>query len=157
MEFAPSRIRRGESLAGISAVALLVFVFVLDWYGPPAAGGRPVASLTGWQAYTAWRWVALITAGLALCLVFFQTTRRAPALPAGIGVVVTALASVTTIWLAVHVLLDHPPHQRIGALLGLLAACGVLAGGYLSLRREGIAARDEPAEISLIRLRDLSP
>jgi hypothetical protein len=152
MDFDPSRIRRGEALAGASAVALLVCVFVLQWYGPRADGARPVAPLSGWQAFTVWRWVALITILASFGLVIFQATRRAPSLPAGMSVVVTALALLITPWLAVHVLFDHPPHQRIGAVCGLVSAGGVLVGGFLSLRQEGIAARDEPVAIPTVTL-----
>jgi hypothetical protein len=157
MDFDPSRIRRGEALAGASASALLALVFVLQWYGPRAAGARPVASLNGWQAFTVWRWFALVTILGALCLVFFQATRRAPALPVSTSVVLIALALVTTLWLAIRVVLDHPPQQRIGAVLGLVSAFGILSGSYLSLRQEGIAARDGPKDIPTVRLEDLSP
>jgi hypothetical protein len=157
MDFDPSRIRRGEALAGASATALLALVFVLQWYGPRAGGARSVASLTGWQSFAAWRWLALVTILAAFCLVFLQATRRAPALPVSTSVVVTALALVTTLWLAIRVVLDHPPHQQIGAILGLISALGILLGSYLSLRQEGIAARDEPTEIPTVRLEDLSP
>jgi hypothetical protein len=157
MDFDPSRIRRGEALAGASASALLAFMFVLQWYGPRADGARPVASLTGWQAFTVWRWLALATILAALCLVVFQATRRAPALPVSTSVITIALALVAVLWLAIRVLLDHPPHQRIGAILGLVSALGVLSGSYLSLRREGIAPRDEPAAIQIVTLgRDAS-
>lgn len=152
MDFDPSRIRRGEVIASAGAVALLVLVFVLQWYGPRAGGAGPVASLTGWQAFTVWRWVALLTIVAALCLIVFQATRRAPALPASASVVVTALALVTAVWLGVHMLFDHPPHQRVGALLGLISACGILVGGVLSLRDEGIAPRDAPTEIPTVRI-----
>jgi hypothetical protein len=152
MDFDPSRIRRGEALAGASASALLAFMFVLQWYGPRADGARPVAALTGWQAFTVWRWLALTTILAALCLVVFQATRRAPALPVSTSVVTIALALVAVLWLAIRVLLDHPPHQRIGAILGLVSGLGVLSGSYLSLRQEGIAPRDEAAVIPTVKL-----
>jgi hypothetical protein len=152
MDFDPSRIRRGEALAGGSGLALLAFVFSLQWYGPRASGARPVASLTGWLAFTLWRWLALLTVLGAFCLVVFQATRRAPALPVALSVVTIALALVTTLWLAFRVLLDHPAHQRIGASLGLAGALGILTGSYVSLRQDGIAPRDAPTEIPTVRL-----
>ena len=152
MDFDPSRIRRGEALAGASAGVLLVLMFVLPWYGPRAAGARPIASMTGWEALTGWRWLALLTVVVALCLMFFQGTRRAPALPVALSVVVTTLALVTVLWLGLRVLFDHPPHQRIGAVLGLLSAIALLCGGYLSMRDEGISEQDAPAEIPTVKL-----
>jgi hypothetical protein len=156
MGFDPSRIRRGEALAGVSAAALLAFMFVLHWYGPRADRARPVSSQTGWQAFSVWRWLALLTILGALCLVVFQATRRAPALPVSTSVVTIALALVAVLWLAIRVLLDHPPHQMIGAILGLAGALGILAGSSLSLRQEGIAPRDGPGEIPTVRLGDVA-
>ena len=46
----------------------------------------------------------------------------------------------------------HPPHQRIGAVLGLLSAIALLCGGYLSMRDEGISEQDAPAEIPTVKL-----
>jgi hypothetical protein len=152
MDFDPSRIRRGEALAGAGAVALLVLMFVLQWYGPRAGGAGPVASLTGWQAFAVWRWLALATVAVAFCLVFFQASRRAPALPVSTSMVLTPLALLTAVWLAVNVLFDHPPNTRLGSMLGLISACVVLLGAYLSLREEGIAPRDGPTEIPTVRL-----
>ncbi|HEY6398724.1 MAG TPA: hypothetical protein VIX82_14850, partial [Solirubrobacteraceae bacterium] len=131
---------------------LLAFMFVLHWYGPRADGARPVASLIGWQAFTVWRWLALLTILAGLCLLVFQATRHGPALPVSTSVVTVALALVSALWLAFRVLLDHPPRQQVGAILGLLAAFGILCGSFLSLRQEGIAPRDGPADVPTIRL-----
>jgi hypothetical protein len=152
MDFDSSRVRRGEALASASAVALLVLMFVLHWYGPRADGARPVASTTGWDAFTLWRWLALGTILTALALVFFQAARRAPALPAALSVIVTALGLLTALWLGIRVLFDHPPGQQIGAMLALLCAIGMFAGGYLSLREEGIPERDQPGAIPTVKL-----
>jgi hypothetical protein len=40
---------------------------------------------------------------------------------------------------------------RAGAYLGLLSAIGIMVGGYLSLRQEGVARRDAPANIPIVR------
>jgi len=152
MDFDPSRIRRGEALAGASGLTLLVLMFVLHWYGPRADGARPVSSMTGWEALTGWRWAALLTILVALCLVFFQATRRAPALPVALSVVVTWLALLSALWLGLRVLIDHPPGQQIGALLALFSAIGIFCGGYLSLREEGTLERDQPGAIRTVKL-----
>jgi hypothetical protein len=152
MDFDPSRIRRGEALAGASAVALLVLMFVLQWYGPRAVGARPVASMTGWEALSVWRWLALITALVALCLVFLQAVRRAPALPVALSVVLTALSLLTTLWLCVRVLLTPPPHQRIAAVLALLSTVVLFCGAYLSMRDEGILESDQPGVVPTVKL-----
>ena len=152
MEFDSSRLRRGEAVAGAGAVTLLVLMLVLQWYGPRADGARPVAAATGWEAYTVWRWFALAAVIAVVALVYAQGTRRAPALPVSFSVICLALSIIVVVWLGFRVLLDHPPHQQVGAFVSLLAAVALLVGSYLSTRQEGIAERDAPAEIPLVRL-----
>ena len=41
---------------------------------------------------------------------------------------------------------------RVGAYLGLVSALAILYGGFASMRQEGIAPQDAPAEIETIRL-----
>jgi hypothetical protein len=44
--------------------------------------------VNGWEAFTVWGWVALTTILAAVYLVYVQSTRRAPALPATISLLV---------------------------------------------------------------------
>lgn len=142
-----SRLRGGEVVVGLSAVALLVLMFAVHWYG----------SRTGWQQLTHLRWLILVTALSGLALVWFQATCRSPAIPVSLSVIVTVLALITAVWIGWRVIVSQPPHQHVGAVLGLLAACGMVAGGWLSMREEGIAPTDGPGEIPTIRLREVSP
>jgi hypothetical protein len=148
MEFDPSRLRRGELLAGASAVLLAIFLAGGKWYGAGSGNG---GSQTGWQALTDLRWLLLITIVAAVALVIFQATRRAPAIPVTMSLIVMLLGIVTVLALIYRVLIDPPPHQEAGAYLGLLSAIGIMVGGYLSLRQEGVAARDNIAEIPIVR------
>jgi hypothetical protein len=70
-----ARLRRGELLAGIGAVALLVFLFALPWL---SAAGHNRA---GWSALPTVRWLLVITALTGLGLVVTQAALRAPAVP----------------------------------------------------------------------------
>jgi hypothetical protein len=140
MDFRPSRLRSGEWIAAGAAVALLVLLLAVRWYG----------ARTGWQALTVLRWFALVTIAAALALACLQATRRAPALPAVASVAVTVLALVAVVWLGVEVLVSPLAHRHVGAFLGLVAACVLLYGGYRSLREEGIAPADGPAEIPTV-------
>ena len=58
MDFDASRLRRGERLAGASAVLLAIFLVGGKWYD---GAGRTGGSLTGWQALTDLRWLLLVT------------------------------------------------------------------------------------------------
>jgi hypothetical protein len=115
---------------------------VLHWYG----------SRSGWQALTALRWAILVTVLAAFALVLTQVACRAPAMPVSLGVVVLVLAMITVVWLAIHVLIAMPAHQKATVVLGLVSAIGIFWGAYLSLRDEGISPRDAPSDIPVVRL-----
>jgi hypothetical protein len=162
VDFELSRLRRGEVIAGSSALLLVVFMFVLPWYGVKAPLGWTAATLgvrisfTGWDALTHMRWLLLITPLAALALAYFQATRRAPAIPVSLSVILTVLATVTALMLIYRVLISVPGsgalHPRAGAYLGLLSALGILYGGFQSMRQEGISPRDAPSEIETVKL-----
>jgi type II secretory pathway component PulM len=145
MDFDPSRLRRGEVLAGVGAVLLLVFMFAGTWYG------RGSGSRTGWQALTDLRWLLAVTIVCALALTITQATRRSPAVPVTLSVIVTVLGLITVLALVFRVLIDAPAHEQVSAYLGLLSALVLAYGGYASMRQEGIATRDAPADIPVIR------
>lgn len=164
MDLDPSRLRRGEWTAAAGAVVLLASMFALPWYAVKAPY-RPTASLlgvatspTGWQSLDHLRWLLAITGVAALALAYLQASRRAPALPVTFSVIVSGLGLLSSLALVYRVLINVPGadgvvDQRAGAYVGLVSACTILYGGYLSLRIEGVAERDGPGEIETIRTR----
>jgi hypothetical protein len=161
MDLDPSRLRRGEWLAGAGALVLLASLFALPWYAVKAPY-RPTASLlgvatspNGWHSLTQVRWLLALTILAALALGYLQATRRAPALPVTFSMIVTVLALAAVLVLIYRVLINEPGadsvvDQRAGAYLGLISACVIVYGGYASLREEGIAERDGPGEIETV-------
>lgn len=129
MESATPRLRRGEVGAGVSAVALLAFLFALNWLNRAGHNRR------GWIAIPALRWLLLLTALAALGLACAQATRRSPAVPVSLSVIVTALGGLSTLLLIIR-LLTTPAGLCAGAFLGLVAVAGIALGGFVSLRRE---------------------
>lgn len=146
MDFDPGRLRRGEALAGAGAVLLLVLLLAVDWYGSGAH------ARTGWEALTTLRWLLSVTILAAFVLVSAQITRRAPAVPATMSLIVTVLGLITVLALIYRVLISPAAHEQAGAYLGLLSALAIAYGGYRSLRQEGTARRDAPGEVPLVRL-----
>jgi hypothetical protein len=136
----PSRLRRGELLAGVGAVLLTVFMLAGKW-----AGGR-----SGWQTLVTVRWLLAVTIVLAFALVVAQVSRRSPAVPVTLSLAMALLGPISVLALIYRVLISAPPHQHAAAYLGLLSALGMAYGGYLSLREEGIARRDAPPEIPVL-------
>jgi len=124
-----SHLRRGELIAAASAVVLLVVLFALPWFG--ASHG----TVTGWHGLPVLRWLIIVCAVCGLLLAFFQQTRRAPALPVVMSVIVTALALVTAIVVVIR-LPTSADTPQVGAYVGLAAALGTFVGGVSSLRDE---------------------
>ena len=125
MQLRISHLRRGEIIAAVAATALIVVLFAVPWFG----------SATGWQSLPVVRWLILVTAVCGLLLALFQETRRAPALPVVMSVIVSALGLVTTIVLIIR-LPTSTGTPQVGAYLGLAATLGILVGGGYSLRDE---------------------
>jgi hypothetical protein len=149
-----SRLRRGEIIAGASAVLMLVFMFALPWYEERTPLG--LDTFNGWDGITHVRWLLVVTIAVALALVYFQATRPAPAIPVTLSVILTVLALLSTVVLIYKVLINVPGpdayvHVKVGAYLGLASALTMLYGAFLSMREEGISPRDAPTEIETIR------
>jgi hypothetical protein len=168
MEFDGSRLRRGELIAGGGAVVLLASLFGLSWYGvkspfaPTAATLGRTTSFTGWDGLSHLRWLVLLTAVLALALVWLQAANRAPALPAAVSVILTVIALIDALALIWRVLIDVPGanslvDRKAGAFIGLVAAIAIVYGGYRSLREEGLPARDARTEIETVKLGPATP
>ena len=142
------RLRRGEVVAALGGIVLLVVMFSLNWY---CAG--PV-SHDGWQAHAVLRWLMLLTALAALALAFLTATQRTVAVPVTVAVVLTALSALLTLLLAWRVIVDQPGpgsvSVRAGAWLGLLSSAAILLGACWSMRDEGTkpAAAQPPAPAS---------
>ena len=146
-----SRLRPGEIIAGAAAVLLLVLMFAVPWYRVKAT------SINGWDSLTDLRWLLIVTIIAALALAYFQATRRPPAIPVNLSVIVTVLGLLSSLALIYRVLINVPGSDsvvdaRVGAYLGLVSALAILYGGFASMRQEGIAPQDAPAEIETIRL-----
>lgn len=140
MDFRAARLRAGEMIAGLSALALLILMLTVHWYG----------SRTGWQSLAHLRWLALLTIACALALTWFQATRPAPAIPSTISIFVIVIGLAAVIWLAYRVIVSPPAHQHVGAVLGLICAAGIVVGAFASLRQEGIDSADEPTNVPTV-------
>ena len=144
MSFDLARLRRGEWIVGAGSVALLASMLLLPWYG---VGSHTV---TGWNALTSFRWLALATVVLAAAMLFFQATRRAPAIPVTLDLFVAVLGAVTAAWLVYRVAINPVAGRQVGGWIGLAGAIAIAYGGFDAMRREGIEPADAPAVIPTI-------
>ncbi|HEY3727551.1 MAG TPA: hypothetical protein VGL51_10280 [Solirubrobacteraceae bacterium] len=163
MEFQPSRLRRGEIVVGSSALVLVVVLFALPWYGLSGDIGRTAATLglattvNGWNGLTTLRWLILITVLAGLALTYFQGTRRAPAIPVSLSVIVITLALLTALCLIYRVFISVPGpdsliEARAGAYVGLAGALALVYGAYRSLREEDRPDLERNAAIPTVEL-----
>jgi hypothetical protein len=163
MSFTWSRLRRGEIIAAVGAVALAVCIFLLPWYGLSGRIARALSglgaatSVDGWNGLTINRWLMLATILVVLALFVLQAARRAPALPVSVSVVATVLAILTSLVLIDRVLIDTPfssplIQTKVGAYLGLLSALVMTYGVGKSLREEDPADPARNATIRTVRL-----
>jgi hypothetical protein len=156
------RLRFGEKLAAVSALALLGFQF-LDWYGSalPANflvlfgrahnGGIVVVSghsdgwhTLGWLTLTLC--VLAVVAGLALP--FVLAAYESPVLPVFTATVTVFLAGLACVAIVVQGIFQPGGGAAVvlsGYWLGLIAAFGIARGGFLSMREEylpGVPVKD---------------
>jgi hypothetical protein len=136
----------GELISAASAAILLVSLFALAWYG---VVGRPRtaersgldSAVSGWRELNGVRWMILVTAVVAIAALVLHATQRSHGTATNTGLLVTALGTVAAGLLANRILIDLPSPDtvvdvKLGGFVGLLAALGIAAGGYDTLRAE---------------------
>jgi hypothetical protein len=156
MEFKLARLRRGEWIAGIGALVLLLST-LLPWYG--YSGAPSAASISGWDEFIHLRWLILLTIVAGLALPVAQAACRAPAIPVTLSVIVTVLGVLTTLWLIYRVLISVPGSggllvQKPAAYIGLLSAIALTVGAFSSMRQEDRPDPARNAEIPTVALDD---
>ena len=146
------RPRLGEWIAGASGALLLASLF-MPWYGTDADGCPappspcPPSELTAWEAFAVLDVVLALTAAMALVLLAVSLVQRAPAVAIELDSLTALVGTVVALWVLVR--LVAAPESADGldarfALLGLLAAIGLAAGAWLSMRDEGFGLRPAP-------------
>ena len=147
MRFDPTRMRRGEWIAGAGGLLLLVALFLFEWYGLRVGLSAIHDSVTidvtanGWHAHTILRWLMLLTVVAALALWALTALAPTDAIPLSAAVAAVVIGGITTLCLAWRVLIDEPGPNKLvsveaGAWIGLLAAALVVVGAWLSMRDE---------------------
>lgn len=158
MRLRASRLRWPEWLIGAGGVVLLAAMLLLPWYQLTLASGGAgpkyyvPQKVDGWHGLSNSHWLLVVTILVALATAFFQAQRRAPAIPVTLSLFASLLGGASVLWLIVRVVIDPPGGREIGGWIGLLAAAAIAYGGYASLRAEGIAREDAPAEIPTVDL-----
>lgn len=146
------RIRVGALVSATSALALLVIMFAMEWYGvagvPDPSAVRPAVSTAenGWHGLTVTRWVLLATIVAAIGAVVLHASQRAHGNKTDTSLIVAALGALSAVLLIYRVLIVLPAptrviDQKLGAFLGLLCALGIAWGGYEAIREQRARVR----------------
>lgn len=158
VQFDRRRLRWPEWVAAVSAVVLLIVLFVMNWFTVVLTSGgagpryKVAETVNGWDSLRHLRWLLVITAIAALILFVLQAVRRSPALPVTLSLVLPLLGGASVIWLLVRVAISPPGGRCPGGWVGLAAAAVLTWGAFRSLRMEGIAPTDGPAHIPTVKL-----
>jgi hypothetical protein len=149
---APHRIHTGEIISGLSALALLPIMFLLEWYGtvglPRSRRSGIETVVNAWQELAIIRWLMLLAALVALGSVILHATQKSHGTKTDTSFLVAGIGGVTAVVLGYRVLINlpHPGSVvdiKIGAFLGLLAVLGIALGGYDSILEERTRRRKQ--------------
>lgn len=162
MEFQLSRLRAGEWMIGVSALALLVLLFVVPWYGLPSTYTRSAAALgaatsfSGWESLTILRYLILLLGLGGLACWYLQGRCLAPALPVCAAVLEAALGIVVVVGLYIRLIFLGPPvpvaFPEPVAFVCLALAIAVVVGCYISMRQEQAPAPGQVVAIEKLRV-----
>lgn len=150
-----NRLSTGEKIAGIAGIALILIMFIFNWYSVEASYGGFGASagVDAWESYSFIDIILFITALCGIGLAFLAASDRDLELPLPASTVVTALGALSTL-LVLFRIIDKPGFGipdgapgldiglSIGIFLGLIAVAALTYGGYRAMQEEGTSFGD---------------
>jgi len=146
-----SRLNQGEKLAGIAGIALLLIMFILDWFTVDAGFGFEFGG-NAWETMELIRFILLLTAIAGIALAVTSASQTKVDLPVALSAITAGLGILAVVLVAFRIL--SPPDggagdvvdvgRGIGVFLGLIAAGGVAAGGWMAMQEEGASFSTQP-------------
>lgn len=146
-----SKVSPGETIAGISALALFIFLF-LPWYGVDSVGGFGVGgfggSLSAWEAFDFVDILLFLVAVVVVGLVLARAADALPELPQPPGLIIAAAGGLALVLILFRLLvapdlgtddIDVDLGRKVGIFLALLSAAGIAYGGWRAMN-EPVAA-----------------
>lgn len=145
-----NRLSRGEQIAGVAAVLLLIDLF-LKWYSFNVPNG---SGLTAWQAFSMTDILLFLTCLAALAMVGTSATGRRAELPVSLPLVTAFLGALMTL-IVFYRIINQPHDNRIlnveyGAYLGLILIAALTygavqaGGGVDTMRAEAESLGERP-------------
>jgi len=143
------RANRGELIAGIAGLVLILTMFLFAWFGFEGFGGDAFDVFRDWVNI-----VLVFTAFAAMALAFFGGDVARADVP--LSVIVTLLGGISAVILFIYLLsppgvggvvgggveVDFDLDRMFGIWLGLASAIVIAVGGYMSMQEEGVSFGD---------------
>ena len=138
----------GEKIAGIAGVALLLIMFIFDWYSVDAGGAGFEISVGGnaWEVFDFIDIVLFVTSLAAIGLAVSAATSSQVNTPVALSAITAGLGILATL-LVLYRIIDPPGgdaeefgveiSRSIGVFLGLIASAAVAYGGWRAMEEEG--------------------
>ncbi len=138
-----SKVSFGEMIAGVSAIALFVFM-LLPWYGVSASfGGVGISdSASAWEAFSFIDILLFLVVAVAIGLVVARAAGAVPELPQPPGLIIAAAGAFAVLLILFRLIVIPDGNvdvdgvdfsRKIGIFLGLIAAAGITFGGWTAM------------------------
>jgi hypothetical protein len=155
------KLRRGELVAAVGGILLLIALFFVDWYSAAASVTLPLgATINVHGDFGAWdgegffgfiaNLIILGAAVAAITLAVLTATSRTVALPVAASAITAALGIAAVVMVLLRMVFQPGPNNLIdlkfGIVLALIASLIVAYGGWDSMKEEGTTfdhARDQ--------------
>jgi len=151
-----SKLRRGELIAAIGGIVLLITLFVLDWYAVDVNISTPFGDIGGGAEFGAWdgqgftgtiaNLVILAAAIAAVGLAVITATSRTVALPVAASALTAGLGIGAVVMVVLRMLFQPGENEfielRFGIWLALVSAAVIAYGGWEAMKEEGTSFED---------------
>jgi len=161
-----SKLRRGELIAAVGGIVLLITLFFFDWYAVDVNIRTPFGDVGGGAEFGAWDGqgftgtiadlVILAAAIAALGLAFVTATSRTVALPVAASALTAGLGIGAVVMVLLRMVFQPGQNEfielRFGIWLALISSAVIAYGGWEAMKEEGTSFEDARDQ-----LRDRAP
>ena len=143
-------LRTGEKIAGASGVALILIMFIFDWFSADVGFGVEFGG-NAWDTMEVIRFILLLAALAGIALAVISATQSQVDLPVAMSAITAGLGGLAVLFIIIRII--SPPDggagdlidvsRSIGVFLGLIAAAGVAYGGWAAMQEEGTSFSDQ--------------
>ncbi len=139
-----ANLKTGEKIAGIAGIALLLIMFIFDWFSVDAGGFEFGGN--AWDVFGFIDIVLFVTVVAAIALAVTAATASQVNMPVALSAITAGLGVIATL-LVLYRIIDPPGGEAeelgvdisrsIGVWLGLIATVAVAYGGWRAMEEEG--------------------